>query len=189
MHIQEFLQQNTGRWMSQRTTHHLLPNQSEGAKANLVMEWLPPEDAQVIQLCQLGGSDATLVLGGLKTAWSDGISERNPKPQAGTSLLVLLRQGQSEYEGNQGQTITQINQQAPVVGQYSWGEDEVLTLLTTTADCHIEERLWFASENFRLRTNVISREGKTQLASFCSEIRMLSQPPAPSAQTAAEAAN
>lgn len=185
MDIQEFLQQNAGRWMSQRTTHHLLPNQSEAAKANLVLEWLSPADPQVVQLGQLAGVEAALALGGLKTAWSDGISEQNPKPQAGTSLLVLLPQSQ----GNQGQIITQINRQPPVIGHYSLGEDEVLTLTTATGETQVEERLWFASENFRLRTNVISRQGTTHLASFCSEIRMLSQPPAPSTQTAAEAAN
>jgi hypothetical protein len=188
MDIQEFLQQNAGRWMSQRTTHHLLPNQSEAAKANLVIEWLPPEAAQVMQLCQLVGTDATQALGGLKTTWSDGISEKNAKPQAGTSLLVLLSPEQTQ-EQTQGQIIAQIDQKPPVAGQYSLGEDEVLTLITATEETRVEERLWFASENFRLRTNVISCRDTTHLASFCSEIRMLSQPPAPSAQTAAEATN
>ncbi|MFM7423907.1 MAG: phycobiliprotein lyase [Elainella sp.] len=185
MDIQDFLQQNAGRWMSQRTTHHLLLNRSEAAKANLVIERLSPADAQVVQLCQLTGAEATQALGGLKTTWTDGISEQNPKPQSGTSLLLLLPQDST----NQGQIITQLNQTPPVAGEYSLGEDEVLTLVTTTAEMRVEERLWFASENFRLRTNVISRQDKTHLASFCSEIRMLSQPPTPSAQTAAEAAN
>jgi hypothetical protein len=51
-------------------------------------------------------------------------------------------------------------------------KDQVLTLTTPTATGSLEERLWFANPNLRMRTSVIKVGEIVDRACFCSEIRM-----------------
>ena len=177
MNISEFFQQSAGKWVSQRTSHRLAQNQSESAKADLVIECLSAADPALVQLCQQLDPSQSV---GLKIIWSNGIVERNPKPQSGASLLIAIPDASQPA---QGQIISRANSAQPVLGRYTLGADQVLTLTSETENLSTEERIWFASENFRLRTNVIKQNGSTHLASFCSEIRMGGKP-AEAAQTA-----
>jgi hypothetical protein len=58
-----------------------------------------------------------------------------------------------------------------VQGQYGF-EDDVLTLTTQTPAGTVQERLWFANPNLRMRTSLFKVGDQEQMASFCSEIRM-----------------
>lgn len=173
MNISEFFQQSAGKWVSQRTSHRLAQNQSEGAKADLIIDGLSATDPALIQLCQPQGLDPSQAVG-LKITWSNGILERNPKPQSGASVIIAIPDASSP---TQGQIISRVNSAQPILGHYAIGLDEVLTLTSETEHLSTEERIWFASENFRLRTNVIKQNGSTHLAAFCSEIRMGGKPP------------
>ncbi|MBW4465687.1 MAG: phycobiliprotein lyase [Pegethrix bostrychoides GSE-TBD4-15B] len=179
MNISEFFQQSAGKWVSQRSSHRLAQNQSEGAKADLMIETLGTADPDLQQLCQQQGISAPTV--GLKITWSNGIVEHNPKPQSGSSLVVAIP---DPAQPQQGQIISRLNRDQPVLGRYELGQDQVLILTSEAEQVTVEERIWFASENFRLRTNVIKRQGSTTLATFCSEIRMGGKPPADADQTA-----
>ncbi len=177
MNISEFFQRSAGKWVSQRTSHRLAQNQSEGAKADLMIEALDALDPALMQLCQQQGLDATAAVG-LKVAWSNGIVDGQAKPQSGVSLLVAISEaGQPE----QGQIISRINSAQLMLGRFELGLDQVLMLTSQAEDGSSEERIWFASENFRLRTTVIKRQGSARLAAFCSEIRMGGKPPAEAA--------
>lgn len=181
MNITEFFQQSAGKWASQRTNHHLAQNQSEGVKSELIMDVLTPNDSAVVQLCQQQGVDPTLAACGLRVSWN-GTMERNPKPQTGSSLLVVIADA---AQPNQGQILSQTHKAAaPTLGRYSLDENDVLTLITDTPDLYAEERIWFANSNFRLRTSVVKRADSYNVASFCSEIRMGGTPPAAKSETA-----
>jgi hypothetical protein len=181
MDITAFFQQSAGKWVSQRTNHHLTQNQSEGAKSELVIELLAQADPAVVQICQQNSIEPSLVQFGVKVSW-DGTVERNPKPQKGSRLLVVIADAD---QPNQGQILSQTNRAtAPIVGRYSLDETDVLTLITDMPDFYAEERIWFANANFRLRTSVVKRAGSPDVASFCSEIRMGGAPPAAKSETA-----
>jgi hypothetical protein len=181
MDITEFFQQSAGKWVSQRTNHHLAQNQSEGAKSDLIMEMVAQDDPAVVQMCQKQGLNPAEALFGVKVSWN-GILERNPKPQTGSSLLVVFA---DPDQPNQGQLLSQTHKAAaPTLGRYHLDETEVLTLITDTPDFQAEERIWFANPNFRLRTSVVKRAGSPDVASFCSEIRMGGSPPAAKSETA-----
>lgn len=184
MNISEFFQQSAGKWVSQRSSHRLAQNQSEGAKADLMIETLGAADPDLQQLQQqfqqLQQPGSVLAVG-LKITWSNGIVERDPKPQSGSSLVVAIP---DLAQPQQGQIISRLNRDQPVLGRYEIGQDQVLILTSEAEQVTVEERIWFASENFRLRTNVIKQQGNTTLATFCSEIRMGGKPPAEAAQTA-----
>lgn len=184
MNISEFFQHSAGKWVSQRTSHRVIQNQSEGAKADLMIEFLGATDPALIQLCQQQGFDPSAAAG-LKITWSNGILESSPKPQSGSSLVIAVPDAVSDAgQPAQGQIISQLNSAQPTLGRYAIGADAVLTLTSQTNSCQTEERIWFAGDNFRLRTNVIKHAGSTHLASFCSEIRMGGKPPAEATETA-----
>jgi hypothetical protein len=185
MDITEFFQQSAGKWVSQRTSHHLLQNQTENAKSDLMVELLTQDDPAVVQLCQQQGIAPAQVACSLKMTWK-GIVDRNPKPQAGSSVLVIVPDAD---QPNQGKLLRQASgSPKPIVGRYALDEDEILTLSTESAELYAEERIWFANPNFRLRTSVLKRNGSYTSAAFCSEIRLGGAPPAEK-PTAAEAAN
>ncbi|NEO13711.1 MULTISPECIES: phycobiliprotein lyase [unclassified Moorena] len=56
--------------------------------------------------------------------------------------------------------------------RYSIGQDDVLTMITEGKTLYAEERFWFASPNFRLRTNVLQQRGQLTMASLATEIRL-----------------
>jgi hypothetical protein len=58
-------------------------------------------------------------------------------------------------------------------------EDESLLLVTEMEGLYVEERMWFAAPNLRLRTSLMrSVDGSFETSSFYSEIRMGIKPPA-----------
>jgi phycoerythrin-associated linker protein len=62
-------------------------------------------------------------------------------------------------------------------GTFTLAADEALTLALAGEGYAIEERLWFASPNLRMRTTVQKGADGMQRASFCTEIRMNTEPP------------
>jgi phycoerythrin-associated linker protein len=54
------------------------------------------------------------------------------------------------------------------------GEDNALTLVSERDNTRCEERMWFESDNVRLRTTIVTQANGDALASFYSEIRRIS---------------
>ncbi|MBF2003717.1 MAG: phycobiliprotein lyase [Synechococcales cyanobacterium M58_A2018_015] len=170
MDITEFFQQSSGKWFSQRTSHHLAFKQSEGGKSDLVIELLAKDDPAVIQLCQQYEVDPELALCGARVTW-DGTMEWDEEKHAGSTVLVPVADPENV---NQGKLLREMGyaEKAPVAGRYVMGSDDALTLITEYETMYSEERLWFASPNLRLRTSILKRFGGFSMASFCSEIRL-----------------
>jgi hypothetical protein len=177
MDITEFFQQSSGKWFSQRTSHHLAFKQAESGKSDIRIEMLPKDDPEVIQLCQQNNVDVAQALCGARVTW-DGTMEWDAEKHTGSTVLVPVADVNKPNEGlllrDSGYA-----EKAPVAGRYIMGEDEALTLITEYETMYSEERLWFASPNLRLRTSILKRFGGFSMASFCSEIRMgVTQAPA-----------
>lgn len=170
MDIVEFFQQSTGKWFSQRTSHHLAFKQSEGGKSELVIEMLPKDDPAVVALCQQYEVDPNLALCGARVSW-DGTMEWDEEKHKGSTVLVPVA---DPDKTNEGKLLREVGyaEKAPVAGRYVMGSDDALTLITEYETMYSEERLWFASPNLRLRTSILKRFGGFSMASFCSEIRM-----------------
>lgn len=180
MDIQALFERSTGKWVSQRTSHHLLANKSESARSDLMVEALAKDDPAVVQLCQQQGFEPALVVSSLKMSWKS-IIPSSPSPQVGSSVLVAVADAENPHQGT---LISQVKPGQLTQGRYSMGDDEVLTLITETDALHSEERIWFAGPNFRLRTGVVKRSGGFEVASFCSEIRLGDVPTAAASGTA-----
>lgn len=176
MDIVEFFQLSSGRWFSQRTSHHLAFKQAESGKSDIVIAMLDKTDPAVVALCQQYDIAPDLALCGARVTW-DGTMEWDEEKHAGSTVLVPIADPENP---NTGQLLRDMGyaEKAAVAGRYIVGDDEALTLITEYETMYSEERLWFASPNLRLRTSVLKRFGGFSMASFCSEIRMgVTKPP------------
>lgn len=189
MNIVEFFQQSSGKWFSQRTSHHLAFNQSKAGKSDLVIEMLSTDDPTIVQLCQQYDIEPALALCGVRVTWN-GTLESDVQKQEGSTVLVPIA---DTTQPNQGKLLrgehgnNSIN--GVVAGRYVMGSDDALTLITEHETLYSEERLWFASPNLRLRTTLLKRLDGFSIASFCSEIRMGGGQPAATPTSATAQSN
>ncbi len=176
MDVREFFELSAGKWFSQKTSHHLTLKQSELGKSDLVIDILASSDPQVIQLCQEVGIDSNLTGFGAKYAWkgttkSDAQS-LNTTNQQGAAIAILVPDAPAARFGRLFRFVTEGATTAPVTAQYTLGDDDALNLVTDHEDRRSEERVWFESNNVRLRTTIVTHSNGESLASFYSEIRM-----------------
>lgn len=169
MDINKFLEQNEGKWFSQRTIYNLNQETAENSKSNLSIELLKPDNEMLVKLCQQQEINPTAAIGAIKTNWDNSI-DGGKKAEKGTNLLVLIANDEQTQEGkillsNQNKTAS--------VGSYVLGEDEALTLILKENKLQSQERIWFVSPNLRLRTSLIKQGDKFISTSFYSEIRRL----------------
>ena len=165
MNPEKFLNQSEGKWFSQRTNYFLDQNQSASNKADITIEFLAADDARVVELCQKHNLDSQLAIGGTVQSWDNSVDWGKDK-QVGSATIVLVKDPDSDTTGKLVRP-----QDGKVYGRYVLGEDETLTLSIANDEIEAEERQWFASENFKMRTTVVEYKDGTKQTSFYSEIR------------------
>ena len=180
MDIKAFLTNCAGEWFTQRTNYDLDGSKVESNKANITIEFIPPDNAQITSLCEQNRIEPNLSLGGLKYSWDTSVDWGKPKQQ-GNSLLVLVRDLENPQTGKLIKTAMNSNN---VSGRYVLGEDKALTLIIETEDIYAEERQWFAGENLRLRTTVTKDKAGLTTTTFYSEIRRIPPKEKPNSQDA-----
>ena len=185
MDIQSFLQQCGGKWVSQRTVHNLTQQDNSSSRSDLWVDLLAANAAEVVHLCEQAGLDPKQIYLGLNIRWNELADPFSGKKatQSGATLLAIL----PEAEGAPtGQIIRQVEgEQTIAVGSFRLGTDDALTFVIPTGDITTEERLWFASENLRMRSSIVKQADAVHLTTFCSEIRMgVPTPPDAAAATA-----
>lgn len=165
MNIKEFLDLSTGRWFSQRTNYFLGEDRVVNSKADITIEAIAPQDSKAIELCQKHNLDPQLTVGGTVQSWDNSVDWGKPK-QVGSATVVLVSDADDDRTG---QLVRP--QDSKICGRYVLGADEALTLILETDDVYAEERQWFASDNFRMRTTVVKYQDGSKQTSFYSEIR------------------
>jgi CpeS-like protein len=175
MNVREFFELSAGKWFSQKTSQHLTLKQSEQGKSDLVIEILPPEHPQTIDLCQRAGIDPSTIWGGVKYSWKGTLSWDNqpqsPTNRQGETIAISVPDATAVNTGKLFHA-TSGDASSPRVARYTLGDDEALTLITEDEHISSEERVWFESNNVRLRTTIVTQPSGESIASFYSEIRM-----------------
>lgn len=172
MDIKEFFEQSAGKWFSQRTSQHVEFRQAENGKSTIVMEMLAADDPEVIKLCQEYHIDPQLALCGTKITWDGTIVwDKTQQQQRGANVLVLIPDSDKP---NQGKLLRSMGygKKTAVVSRYALGSDDILTLIAEDETMYSEDRIWFASPNLRMRTNILKNSDGFNQASLCSEIRL-----------------
>lgn len=170
MNLEEFLNLSAGKWFSQRTNYFLDQNQAASSKADITIESLAINDPRVLKLCQKHNLDSDLVVGGTVQSWDNSVDWGKDK-QVGSTTIVLVRNPDSD---NTGKLIR--SQDPKIWGHYKLGADEALTLVIENDEVYAEERQWFGSDNFKMRTTVFKYQDGTKQTSFYSEIRKAAPP-------------
>lgn len=173
MDVMEFFQLSTGRWRSQRTTHHLAFKSSEAGEFEIRVEALGAESPKVIETCQLHQVDPVLAIGGAFVSWQGKMAwdkDQEDTPTSSTTFALVpdpdqLHQGTLLRELGYAETV-------PVAGHYRMDDGDGLVLTTDYEIISSIERFWFASPNFRLRTSTVKRLGGFTTATFCTELRL-----------------
>jgi hypothetical protein len=174
MDIVAFFQQSAGRWSSIKSNHHVSTTQQQSGRSTIEMELLETADPAVMQLCHQQGVNPAQVTCAARVKW-DGTMEGETKQDVGSSLLVAAG------EPTQGQLWRAIgNFSAPALaGTYRVGAGGEMILAIGDQQVRSVERIWYESDNVRMRhTKVEQADGKS-VVSFCSEVRLIaSKPPA-----------
>ncbi|MCU0534625.1 MAG: phycobiliprotein lyase [Hydrococcus sp. Prado102] len=171
MKIEEFLEMCAGKWFSQRTSYHLDRTQVENSKSEITIERLSSDSREVVALCEQHNIDPSTTLGGTKASWDNSVDWGKTK-QIGSAIVVVVPDRENPQVGKILQTAGTLSK-TPVSGRYVLGNDEALTLIVEEEKTYIEERLWFASSNLRLRTSSMKNAGGFNKMAFYSEIRKI----------------
>ncbi len=164
---------SAGKWFSQRTSHQLTNQQSEHGSSDILIEMLAADHPQLLQLRQQHSADRSPAVAGIQVTSKTAQQWNAPKNTVPTSTTtVLMPIVQPTANSVSGSLLWMANGQPMPLGKFQIGEDEAVTLFLSYQSTQIEERIWFASPNLRLRTSVQKSSAGWSLASFCSEIRM-----------------
>ena len=91
MDVMEFFQLSTGRWRSQRTTHHLAFKLSETGESEIQVKALAADHPQVIEICQLHEVDPGSAIGGAFVSWQGAMGwDKKDENHEGSTVFVLI---------------------------------------------------------------------------------------------------
>ncbi|BAZ38895.1 hypothetical protein NIES4101_48400 [Calothrix sp. NIES-4101] len=168
MNIEEFFELSTGKWFAHRTSHLVTAQQMQEAKSEIIFEKLSVTNAELVQVCENCQINPNSQILALKVNWND--TTRLNQKKTGSVILLLLPDASNP---NQGKLYRQVSQtEKPLTGYYKLGADESLTLTIESKETTSEEKLWFASENLRMRVSSLKQSGTLDMSSFTTEIRM-----------------
>jgi hypothetical protein len=172
MDAMEFFQLSTGKWRSQRTTHHLAFKRAESGDSEIYVEALPREHPKVAEICQLHEVDLDLAIGGAFVSWDGSMGwDRSDENHEGSTVFVLIpdadnaRQGRLLRERGYAEIV-------PVIGRYHMDDEDGLVLTTEYETMSSIERFWFVNPTLRLRSSTVKRFGGFSTATFCTESRI-----------------
>jgi len=170
MNINTFIDKITGSWFSQRTTYNINQEEVDNSKANLTINLLDinaPEVKEKISQKSLNVDDNVI---GISEIWDTSPDWGKPKKQ-GQSFILLAK---NEDDLTKGDFWRFLSNNEVLEGKYILAEDESLTLTIEKDDQYIEERIWFANDNLRLRNTVVKNDGTVVQTCFYSEIKKIS---------------
>ena len=179
-----FFRLSCGRWMSQRSQHHLLHRRAEAGASFIVVEELLKGDERLAEIAKRNKQDVSRIIGGCWVRWSGSMAwDRAGESHEDQTMFGLIP---SDDAGRHGLLLRDRGyaEKAPVAGQFRMDDENGLILTTDYEMMSSLERFWFAGPNLRLRTSTV--QGLSNNASFCMETRQLDD--APSKTTAPAAA-
>jgi hypothetical protein len=180
-----FFRLSCGRWMSQRSQHHLLHRRAEAGASFIVVEELLKGDERLAEIAKRNDQDVSRIIGGCWVRWSGSMAwDRAGESHEDQTMFGLIP---SDDAGRHGLLLRDRGyaEKAPVAGQFRMDDENGLILTTDYEMMSSLERFWFAGRNLRLRTSTV--QGLSNNASFCMETRQLDDAPSKTSAPAAAA--
>jgi hypothetical protein len=168
MDIVAFFQQSAGRWSSIKSNHHVETTQQQSGRSTIAMALIESNDPVVLELCNKQGQDPSTVISAASLSW-EGTMEGTTKQETNQGLIVAVG---APTQGRLLQSIGKFGTTS-IAGQYSFGDGGEFILVVEDKEWVTTERVWFESENVRLRHTKIQYPDGKNVVSFCSEVRLL----------------
>lgn len=168
--MMDFFRKSEGVWYSKRTVHHFdTSGVEQSGDSNIIIQVLDKDDPRIIEVCKAQNVDPDLAVGGATFLWQDNLDELNPDSKW-AAILVDIPDKDDKTRGrflrNRGYV-----EGIPVVCQYSFAPDGVLTIVTEYEKNQGIERCWFVTDDFRVRVSTVKMMNGVNLMTYCSERR------------------
>jgi len=170
MEAMDFFRMSEGRWISQRTTHHLAMRRTELGQLEITAAVLDATAPKVVEICKMHDVDPTRASGGASVSWQGSMQwDEEGQTQEGATVLVLVPDAD---QAQSGQLLREKGyaETSPVVGRYQVDDQDGLVLTTDYSTMSSVERFWFPSATTRIRTSTVI--GLSNTASFFIETRL-----------------
>ena len=167
----EFFQNSSGKWRSQRTTHHLAFRRAEIGNSEIYVEALAADNPKIAEICRLHEVDPALAIGGAFVSWDGSMAwDKEDENHTGNTIFALIPDKNNPQEGQllRERGYAEI---VPIAGRYHIDSDNALVLITEYETMSTIERFWFVHPDLRLRTSTVQRFGGFNTATFCAEMR------------------
>ena len=169
MTMMDFFRKSEGTWFTQRNVHHFDLVADESGESNLIVSVIQPDDPKVKQVCDKQGLDPTTAKGGASFLWQANLDNDEPNPDY-AAILIDIPDDDTGLSGklvrNEGYV-----EKIPVVCQYWFGKDGILTIDTEYGNNQGQERCWFITDDFRVRVSTVRMMNGVNLMTYCSERR------------------
>lgn len=173
MDAMEFFQRSSGKWRSQRTTHHLAFRQAEIGHSDIEVINLDAKDPKILEICKMHEIDPSLAAGGAFVTWDGSMAwDKDDENHKGSTVFAIVpdsenpRSGRMLRERGYAEII-------PVVGRFEMDDEDGLNLITEYETMSSIERFWFTSPNLRMRSSAVKRFGGFNTSTFCTEVRLV----------------
>ena len=168
--IEAFVSRSFGAWNARRSGHNLAFRHVEEIASDIRITPVSPDDPQLDQLLQANGVDPSSICCPFQMSWEGSSDWDEDAASSGTCLLAPVPETPTTGQLLRSQGYAE---QIPSVGTYRFSDDGTFVLVTPYEAASAEERIWFATDDLRLRVSMMrtsSGRGVLQ-ASFSSEIR------------------
>jgi hypothetical protein len=171
MNMMDFFRKSSGKWFIQRVVHHFDLSDDESGESNLIIQTIEPNDPRVAEICRHQQIDPAMAMGGGVFMWQANLLDREPNPDY-AAVLIDVPDDETKLTGklirDRGYA-----EDIPVISQYWFGVDGVLTIDTEYEQKQGQERCWFLNDDFRIRASNIRTIDGVNLVTYCSERRCI----------------
>jgi hypothetical protein len=172
MDAMEFFQRSSGKWRSQRTTHHLAFRQAEMGSSDIQVITLDAKDPKIVEICKMHEIDPNLAAGGAFVTWDGSMAwDKDDENHKGSTVFAIVPEPENPRKGRmlRERGYAEI---VPVVGLFEMDNEDGLNLITEYETMSSIERFWFPSPNLRMRSSSVKRFGGFNTSTFCTEVRI-----------------
>ncbi|QPN66444.1 phycobiliprotein lyase [Synechococcus sp. CBW1006] len=165
----DFLGASSGTWLTRRAVHHLDHQDDEAGDSNLTIEPFGASDSAVRKICESLGVATSQVRGGARFWWESNLKE-NSRSEDHAAVLLDVVNIENPRHGFLLRDKGYIEKQ-PVISNYCFAEDGMLTI-TTRYDTNVGiERCWFVTEGVRIRVSSVQFLDGVSMTTYCTELR------------------
>lgn len=165
----EFLEASRGVWLTRRAVHHLDHQDDEFGDSNLIVEPFDNKDHAVENVCHSLGINPKLAAGGARFWWESNLQSHS-KTDDKAAIIIDIPHQEDSKKGFLVRDKGYVEKQ-PVLSEYKFSEDGIMTITTRYDTNHGIERCWFVTDQIRMRVSSVQLMDGVSMTTYCTEMR------------------